>query len=629
MSTKRKMKSYRILLLAAFSSVFLGSHAPAPEGGDRAERLVHVADSLRMEYRFSESAAVYREALSATSDSIRRLDIAEKLLMSENGLNMMGFVSRPSVVAKHRFSTEDFFLFYPLADKCWVPVPNQLDTLGTHPFSRASYVPESAGRIYYSAPDTSGAMNIYMTEHQDSLWSVPVLLNEGMVSSGDEIFPMLSPDGNTLFFASSGLYGTGGYDIYMSSWDEARGEWGEPVNMGFPYSSPYNDFLYVNTADGKYTVFASDRDCPRDSVDVYVLEYDSMPVRKEAGSTEELRKICRLDSEGSLDDLDGNSEVSAGIPENVDTRRYTQKVSEVRGLKDSLYRCMSAIDHARSQLAQSGDDEEKQRLSAMILENEMLIPAIQDTLDRAMAILQKIEMEFLFNGVVLDPDKIVEEADKEVVGAASGFAFTRMDPRDSLSLRFRVPEKKFDYSFMILPQGRFAENNELPSGLVYQIQIFTLSKKADVKQLNGLSPVFESRTPTGKYTYRVGIFRTYNDVLSKLNAVKKAGFRTAYIVPFNDGKVIKMAAAKAMEQEIRTVYRLAMSPEGGVLPDLALRAVRQAGVIDVVKVDDGGKIMFTAGPFESLRKAEETAAAVRAAGVSDVSVEKIGNMTSK
>ena len=74
-----------------------------------------------------------------------------------------------------------------------------------------------------------------------------------------------------------------------------------------------------------------------------------------------------------------------------------------------------------------------------------------------------------------------------------------------------------------------------------------MSRKARTAELNGLSPVFESVTPTGKYTYRVGVFRTYNDVLSRLNDVKKAGFRTAYVVPLNDGEVIKMAEAKALE----------------------------------------------------------------------------------
>ena len=87
--------------------------------------------------------------------------------------------------------------------------------------------------------------------------------------------------------------------------------------------------------------------------------------------------------------------------------------------------------------------------------------------------------------------------------------------------------------------------------------------------------------------YRVGVFRTYNDVLARLNAVKKAGFKTAYIVPFYDGKVIKMAEAKALEKEKQTsvTYRIEMSPEGGILPDVALKegswAVRGKGYSQV------------------------------------------------
>ena len=71
------------------------------------------------------------------------------------------------------------------------------------------------------------------------------------------------------------------------------------------------------------------------------------------------------------------------------------------------------------------------------------------------------------------------------------------------------PVRKFDYSFMILPEGRFAEDNTLPEGLVYQIQIFTQSRKATLDDINGLSPVFEKLNPSGKYTYSAGLFRDY------------------------------------------------------------------------------------------------------------------------
>ena len=545
------MKLYWSVFLAAAVPALMYGQEPEetsdeisrPSGGEAME-LMEQGDSLRMEYRFAESVEMYEAALAATGDSLERLEIDARILLSENGLSMTGFVGTPSIVARHRFSVRDFYLFYPLEDNSWVPVPNRLDTLGTNPFSRATYVPEGAREIYFSAPDATGAMNIYYTEDRDTVWSLPVLLNEGLVSSSDEICPMLSGDGKTLYFASSGLYGVGGYDIYMSSWDDSKGEWGTPVNMGFPYSSPYNDFLYAETPDGRYTLFASDRDCPPDSVDVYVLDYDNMPVRKPVRDVRRLKEICSMNPE---DNLAGGTSSSDGIPENVDTRRYMAQVDEVKALKDSLYRCMSSIDADRSRIAISEDEDEHTELASRISANELLIPQIQASLDSALSVLQKIEMEFLFNGVVLDPDRIIAEADREVVGASSGFAFARMSPRENLDIDIEEPEKEFDYSFMVLPEGRFAENNVLPDGLVYQIQIFTLSRKARTAELNGLSPGFESVTPTGKYTYRVGVFRTYNDVLSRLNDVKKAGFRTAYVVPLNDGEVIKMAEAKALE----------------------------------------------------------------------------------
>lgn len=625
MSEKNKMKAYLSSIPAVLYALFLCS--PGAEAQDSsALALMSRADSLRMEYRFSEAAAIYAEASACAADSLLSLNIGDKLLLAENGESMAGFVSEPEVIARHGFSLDEFYLFYPLKDRSWVPVPNQLDTAGTCAFSRATYIPDNVAspvagdKLYFSAPDISGAMNIYMTEFVDSLWSIPSLLSESMISSADEICPMLSPDGKTMYFASSGLYGIGGYDIYMSSWDEEKGEWGEPQNMGLPFSSPADDFLYMNTPDGKYTIFASNRSCGSDSVYVYVLGYDPMPVRKEMEDPTLLKRLCSLDpaEDASVDP----GRISDSIPENPDTRRYMLKVAEVRSCRDSLYSCMAMIDNGRQAMSSSETEEERSGFENMIRTQEMRLPGLQDSLSRAMDELQKIEMEFLFNGVVIDPDKIQAESDREVVGASTGFAFTRMNPGTMPEMEFEVPEKKFDYSFMVLPEGRFAEDNTLPDGLVYQIQMCILSSKAKLSQLKGLSPVFETRTSSGKYIYRVGVFRTYNDVLACLNSVKKAGFKTAYIVPFKDGKIIKIAEAKVLEKEKKTeeIFSVVMSPEGGVLPDIALKALGQFGAKDIAKSEKDGHVTFVAGPFSGEGKAEEAAAAVRAAGVPDVTV---------
>lgn len=228
-------------------------------------------DSLRLRYEFASSVRVLESALDACTDSLERDGIEERLLLSRNGLSMSDYCSRPSVIARKCFSIEDFFLYYPMRDSSWRALPNCLDSAATHPLVRASYIPDGAEQLYFSAPDASGIYNIYHTENQDTAWSVPSLVNEEMTTAHDEIFPVLSEDGKSLYFASSGLYGMGGYDLYVSHWNERTRDWDTPMNLGFPYSSPYDDFLYFNSEDGRYTIFASNRACSRDSVIVLSL----------------------------------------------------------------------------------------------------------------------------------------------------------------------------------------------------------------------------------------------------------------------------------------------------------------------------------------------------------------------
>jgi hypothetical protein len=103
---------------------------------------------------------------------------------------------------------------------------------------------------------------------------------------------MLSPDGKRLYFASDGLFGAGGYDLYVAHWDPQKKSWGQVQNMGFPYSSKGDDLLFYDTPDGRYSVLASNRDCGRDSVVIYVFRQETpvfRPVdRKEVAAREKL-----------------------------------------------------------------------------------------------------------------------------------------------------------------------------------------------------------------------------------------------------------------------------------------------------------------------------------------------------
>lgn len=625
MTMKRVFFTIYILLTGVFAfPAVLQARADLPDS------LIFQAEMFHAGYDFDKALDAYEEALEileAQEDSLRILLLKDKMLLSENGRSMSGFAYSPYVVAKHKFSLDDFFLYYPLQDRSWREVPNQLDSSVTG-FSKAVFANDDARKIYFSSEDEDGIRNIYVTEYQDTIWTCPALLNEHLISPAEEIYPMVSSDGRTLYFASSGLYGVGGFDIYMSEWSDEDNDWSVPVNMGFPYSSPADDFLLVNTDDNRYTIFASNRECSADSVWVYVLEFDNMPVRKAVDDPVQLLELSVLNP--SYDSsIPEEKEVSADIPESVDTRRYMDKMVEVRALRDSLSNYSTLLENERNAFALSNDVAERTKLTDIILRREARIPQLQDSLDRAVSQLQKIEMEFLFSGVVIDPDKMMAEADREVVGDATSYTFTKMNLGEPLHLNMMEPEKKFDYSFKVLEEGRFAEDNTIPDGIVYQIQIFSAINKAPVKSLKGLSPVFERRNAGGRYLYRVGLFNTYNDVLSKLNTVKKVGFRSAFIVAYIDGKEVSVSKARSSEskaKEVQKFYQVTVVPSGELDAELSEGIRQQAEGKDIARSEtEDGKAAYIVGPFGDKGNADSLASFVKAMGEDNVTVSEILN----
>lgn len=631
-----EMKGITTFRNILYTAVFVLTAGTLHAQTERIDSLLLRGDSLRMEYRFEESLEAYSEAMEAAQDSVfmltdslKRIEVSDRILLSENGRNMAGYAYKPVVVARHRFHIDDFLLYYPLPDKSWRETPNQLDTMAAGRFSKALYAPEPSWEIYYSAQDADGIRNIYMTELQDTIWTYPSLLNENITSASNEIYPMLSPDGKSLYFASEGLYGMGGYDLYVSHWDYENEEWGEPVNLGFPYSSPADDMLLVHSADGEHTIFASNRDCPSDSVWVYVLEFDSMPVRHAVEEPEELRRLAALDPAGTNERMDGNAAVNTDIPENVDIRRYMEKMTEVRSLRDSISRYGAQLDSDRNRFAMSEDDQERTRITQEILKREAMLPKLQDSLERASAQLQKIEMEFLFSGVVIDPDKVLAAADKEIVGEATSYTFTKMSMGGKLDLKIMDPPVVFDYTFKILPEGQFALDNTIPGGIVYQIQIFGGGGKATVKSLKGLSPVFERISANGRYVYRVGLFNSYKDVLANLNSVKRVGFRNAFIVAYIDGEEVPVSKARTLEAEntkSQMYYEVRLAPADGEIDATVAEGIRQQSEgKDIAKIEtEDGVVYYIVGPFSDKAKADALAEFIKAMGIGEVTCDLAG-----
>jgi hypothetical protein len=277
----------------------------------------------------------------------------------------------------------------------------------------------------------------------------------------------------------------------------------------------------------------------------------------------------------------------------------------------------------------SEDESERTRLTNEILRRESLMPKLQDSLMKATSQLQKIEMEFLFSGVVIDPDKVMAAADREVVGEATSYTFTKMSLGEELKLDIMEPVVEFDYTFKVLEEGQFALDNTIPEGIVYQIQIFSGGGKASVKALKGLSPVFETITPSGRYVYRVGLFRSYKDVLANLNAVKRVGFRGAFIVAFVDGEEVSVSKARTIEAEKEKspmFYEVRVAPADGELDSTVMEGInQQSGGKDIAKIEtEAGVIYFIIGPYSDKAEAEKLAEFIKVMGIGEVTCDLAG-----
>ncbi len=81
----------------------------------------------------------------------------------------------------------------------------------------------------------------------------------------------MSIDGETMYIASEGFESMGGYDIFISK--KEQGQWSPPVNLGYPINTPYDDFFFAPTANGKFAYIASNRAGGKGGYDIYKVTF--------------------------------------------------------------------------------------------------------------------------------------------------------------------------------------------------------------------------------------------------------------------------------------------------------------------------------------------------------------------
>ena len=134
-----------------------------------------------------------------------------------------------------------------------------------------AFVNEMGNKAYLSLSDDSLRQQLFTSDLLGGEWSQPQALQglgEGLSESS---YPFMMADGTTFYFAGKGEESIGGYDIFFTRYDLHSGRFLKPENLGMPFNSEANDYLYVIDEYNKLGYFVSDRRQPEGKACIYIF----------------------------------------------------------------------------------------------------------------------------------------------------------------------------------------------------------------------------------------------------------------------------------------------------------------------------------------------------------------------
>ncbi len=121
-----------------------------------------------------------------------------------------------------------------------------------------TYTSQRGDRRFTVLTRDTGRVLAYAERLMDT-WNEATPLPEMVNRTQEQNYPFSLADGVTLYYAMQDSLGLGGWDIYVSRFNTATNTWTKPENIGFPFNSEANDYLYTEDEKNGVGYFATDR----------------------------------------------------------------------------------------------------------------------------------------------------------------------------------------------------------------------------------------------------------------------------------------------------------------------------------------------------------------------------------
>jgi outer membrane protein OmpA-like peptidoglycan-associated protein/tetratricopeptide (TPR) repeat protein len=157
-----------------------------------------------------------------------------------------------SCIGREGFGSCDLFQSLKIGDE-WTNPQNLGSNVNSSEWESQPSL-SADGRTIYFVSDRRGGLgrrDIWMsTLDGKGNWTRAKNIGKPVNTVYDELSPFIHVNNKTLFFASNGLVGFGGYDLYSAEKDSVL-TWTNPVNVGAPINNHEDQFSLFITADGK------------------------------------------------------------------------------------------------------------------------------------------------------------------------------------------------------------------------------------------------------------------------------------------------------------------------------------------------------------------------------------------
>lgn len=256
-------------------SIILATSAAAQ--AQSADELLSQGREAFLGYRFDDAASLYAQAQKKAKKSDEFFADKSEVYRRQltDARNFLERVEKIAVIDSITVPRKDFFKAYrlPLSSGSLRGAEGLPGRRGDFDDS-IDYVFSNEGDDYkiWAQPDTTGYMHLMeSTLLTDGSWSEPTPLSDDLSEECDAIYPFMMADGVTLYYAENGENSIGGYDIMVATRDASDGSFLQPSNLGFPYNSPYDDYLLAIDELNGVGWWATDRNQLDDELTIYVF----------------------------------------------------------------------------------------------------------------------------------------------------------------------------------------------------------------------------------------------------------------------------------------------------------------------------------------------------------------------